>query len=361
MQLTPMSTNGPSALVEELLSAPPGRALLQARNSSKFWLPAVCEELLQRSQDLRHANARLALLAAELAVAVAERLSRRDLQLAAFAALGNSRRICGDLGGARSALDQGCKLLPGEGVSPALGIRLERFRAALAADEHDYPLAVSLYRRCLLCYRALGDPQSAGQVLISLGRCYSRMGKQRTAAKNLIRGLETIDPHKDLGVFLAGLLCLAVLLSEEGRGADAMLLLRDAKPLLGARVSPILASRVLWAEAKAAESIGRDGRAERGYKAALECFLGLDMQHEAAIVGVDLAAFYLARWRLEQSREVVKSLLPILETHGFLPEMFAANGIMAGVSSQKAAQAAALGELLTSLRSTLARFRSRRH
>jgi tetratricopeptide (TPR) repeat protein len=249
-------------LAAELLAGPPAaRAALLARPACLT--PAVCEALLGRSREAAAGEPGLALQAAELALAIAERLDdgacgptvAHGLRVRAWAHLAQARRLGDDLDGAEWALAvaeslaremAGLATAPGirgirgttclpetpafpgapqdadlAGIETAAGTlpfvpaewaELLVFKAGLFADRGDLGGAERLLGRAAELFHAGAEPQRAGRTLVQQGLIRADMGDREGGAELLRAGVDLLDPAAEPGLVAANLYRLAALL-----------------------------------------------------------------------------------------------------------------------------------------------------
>jgi|GEM_PF-1516739 len=268
-------------LAAELLADPPAaRAALLARLDSRqidggggpgarpagsgpaFLTPAVCEVLLDRSREAGATEPAVALQAADLALAIAERLDpeacgatvARGLRVRAWAHIAQARRLGDDLDGAEWALAVAEALASGLGcragsapaassassagtaisddaasaagspegragagtgalpLEPAEWAELLVFKAGLFADRGDLRGADRLLGRAAELFHAGADTQRAGRTLLQEGLIRAELGDRQRAAELLRAGVDLLDPAADPALVAANLYRLATLL-----------------------------------------------------------------------------------------------------------------------------------------------------
>ena len=154
---------------------PPARRLVMVRNDSRLHHWGLYDLLLEKSRIAAQTGAVQALGLAELALAVAERLDPEvygeervcDFKTTALAALGDARRLNGDLAGARLAFSQARihlemgtgDLLEKAGLLGGL--------VSLLCDLGEYEKAAHSLERAGALYRRMGDHHLDGTSLAS--------------------------------------------------------------------------------------------------------------------------------------------------------------------------------------------------
>jgi tetratricopeptide (TPR) repeat protein len=202
--------------------------------------PAVCEVLLDRSRDAAASEPAAALQAADLALAIAERLDpvacggtvARGLRVRAWAHLAQARRLGDDLDGAEWALAVAEALASGIGgraagggpglhagtgagavpLEPAEWAELLVFKAGLFADRGDLRGADRLLGRAAELFHAGAEPRRAGRTLVQEGLIRAELGDRERAAELLRAGVDLLDPAAEPALVAANLYRLATLL-----------------------------------------------------------------------------------------------------------------------------------------------------
>jgi tetratricopeptide (TPR) repeat protein len=272
--------------------------------------PAVCELLFERCRAAAATEPAVALQAAELALALAERLDAavcgatiaQGLRACAWAHLGDARRAGGDLDGAEWALavaealasgTAGPLLYPapheigetgetgetrepdeiggteaggtgeidstGENLEPLEWAQLLAFKAALRADRGDLGAADRLLERAADLYVVAGEPRRAGRALVQQGLIRVELGDRERAVVLLRAAVDLLDLASEPRL-LADTLCrLAALLCG---------LLEAASPPTAQTPAPsaLPVSPVSVLSIRCAEALQLLGRAQALYK-----------------------------------------------------------------------------------------------
>ena len=153
-----------------LESHPPARQLVMVRNDPRLHHWGLYDLLLEKSRDAVSRDSGAAMSLAEMALAVAERLSTEsygaerlaDFKTAALAALGDARRTAGDLAGARLAFSQAriqLEMGTGDLMEEA---NLLGTLTSLLCDLGEYGKAAGSLERAMALYHRLGDDRLDG-------------------------------------------------------------------------------------------------------------------------------------------------------------------------------------------------------
>ncbi|HYL06238.1 MAG TPA: hypothetical protein VE075_09365 [Thermoanaerobaculia bacterium] len=244
-------------LAADLLSSPPEERAAALLARPACITPAVCELLLGRSRDAAAVEPVLARQAAELALAIAERLDpwvcgptvAQGLRVRAWAHLAHARRLGDDLDGAEWALAVAESLaremagmprvdaapgMPGTAATPATAGDLDPggiettagplpfvpeewaellvFKAGLFADRGDFAGADRLLGRAAELFHAGGEPRQAGRTLVQQGLIRAGRGDREGGADLLRAGVDLLDPAAEPGLVAVTLYRLAALL-----------------------------------------------------------------------------------------------------------------------------------------------------
>ena len=154
-------------LLEILESHPPARRKILARNDRRFQNWGLYDCLIERTHAFLDREPAEAVEAAELALSVAQGLSPTtygrervyDFQTEALVALGQARRVAGDLEGAEAALDQAGAMLGLGSGDPLERAELESARAALLRDLGRLEEAEAAGRRAVVLSHRAGGPR----------------------------------------------------------------------------------------------------------------------------------------------------------------------------------------------------------
>ena len=245
---------------------------------------------------------------ANLALRIAARLGEsedprraRDLEALAHAALGNARRLLGELHGAGDAFAAAATLRSLGTGDPWVEAQILGFEAVLRRDQRRLDEALILLERALGLFRtpqaqsmaAVEEPLGAELALLVKAWCLYHAGFPE-AAPSL---LEEVDSRLDRSA--STLLTLALRNGfvwsaiARGRFEEA-----DARLETALRVASDLNHepsrlQLRWAEARIDLARGERGPAEHGLRAAAQGLTDLRWGVDAALVWFDLALLYL--------------------------------------------------------------------
>jgi tetratricopeptide (TPR) repeat protein len=319
-------------LWDELEHHPASRQQMLVRNSARFANAALCEVLLAKShaacfQDPQHA-ATLAQLATVVAERVGEGREASDiggLAARAWGTLGNARRVCGDHAAAERALATAEELLEDDPLPDSLDrARVLDWKASLRRDQGRFTESIQLLDRVIWIHRRTGQSHLQGRALAQKGLAFQVAGDLESAIDQLRRALEHLDPSEEPRQLLVAQHNLVYCLNETGRHREAFSLLFKTRPLYlehGGRLGLI---RLRYLEGKVAAGLGRKAQAAAAFQEVHEAFAQLELDYDAALVALDLAALYAAEGRSADVRRLAEQMLPIFSSRQIHREALAA-------------------------------------
>ncbi|HKV07054.1 MAG TPA: hypothetical protein VJ725_02880 [Thermoanaerobaculia bacterium] len=145
---------------------PQARRLVMIRNDRRLQTWGLFDLLLEKSRQIVEREPRTAVAYAELADTLASTLDPTaygslritDFRAAALIALGNARRLAGDLTGARVALQQARVHLEIGTGDPVEEVHLSHLLASLLCDLGEYEKAAQSLERASALARRFGEP-----------------------------------------------------------------------------------------------------------------------------------------------------------------------------------------------------------
>ena len=338
--------------------------------SRRFFSPAVCEALLDRSREIAAGEPGLALQAADLALAIAERLDAAacgdtvvdGLRIRAWGHLAQARRLGDDLDGAEWALAVAEGLAAGLGgpgertgadrealearsgqlepplqpprprrplrplrivaLEPSEWAELLVFKAGLFADRGDLAGADRLLEHAADLFRAAAQPQRAGRTLVQQGLIRAEVGDREGAAELLRAGVGLLDPASDPGLVAANLYRLATLLRAialeagvpvpDSRGVEALRLVGRARALYRGLGDFAAAAHLSRLQGQIEGALGRLEDAEGTLLAAAAALAEHGLGREAALAQIELALVLVRQGRAGEIRQLGNETWPLL-------------------------------------------------
>lgn len=290
----------------------------------RFRLYGLAEHLTREARNLGFLGGRRTVETAETAVLVAESLDPElyppglsaDAEALSWGALGNARRVRGELDAADRAL-----VIAGDRLERGAGDPLDRAEllsllGSLRIDQGRFEEATERLREAGAIYRREDWPRLEGKTLIKLSRCAVEAGRPDESVGLLEQAATRLDPREDSRLLALALHAKASCLADAGRTEEAAALLPEArKAYLQEFSEPRLRLRVHWLEAKIARGLGDAERAVRAFEAARRGFEEAEAPFESAIVTLELAGVHLEQGRVRDVRRLAGEMLGTFATY----------------------------------------------
>jgi tetratricopeptide (TPR) repeat protein len=311
-----------SDLIEELLPRPVAARQHHVRNVRRYWTPAVCRALLDRSQMIRFSDpfemARIALLG----VISAEHCTPADDQLLAEAwtQFASGLMVRGTLRAADKAFVKAGEFLPQGNIAAKLrwvecvaSLRLRQGRLREARQLIDD----------VLRYRAdCGEAHAYASGLCQSALIFSEAGDPVSALAETNRALELIDGAADPQLLLVARHNGARFLIEMGHARAAFATLHSTEALYQQAADPMMLLRQRWVYAQAAAAFGTakmDLLAEREFRSASDEAIARGLPYEAASILLELGVHLAVRRRYMLLPGIVDEIIPLFDAMGIGP------------------------------------------
>jgi tetratricopeptide (TPR) repeat protein len=321
-----------AALAEELLAAPEHSRRQLIRSESRFQTLKLCELLEDRSREVWFQEPARAIELARLAVAISERLDPghygprivEDARAQAWAYLGNAYRIASNLRQAEDALRIATEHHRRGDEDAFTEAQIASFTASLRNSQGRYEEAAVQLDRAIAIYRAGKDRHQEGKSLILKGMSFGYGGRFKEAVRLIRRGLARIDSDAEPWLLVSARHNLIWYLNESGSHQEALEALEKTRSLYFELGRPMHLVRLRWIEGKIAGDLGRFEEAESALLEARDGFIARDLALDAALVSLDLAAFYAKEGRLDAVKRLAVEMVPIFESRDVHGEALAA-------------------------------------
>jgi len=316
-----------------------------------------CETLIEQCRHLRYSDLEGMILAASLAVTLAERITASqgeseelaDLQARAWAELGNAHRVADDLVSAETAINRAVDRSR-QGTGDALLLaRLMDLTASLYTDQRRFEEARVLLDQVYQIYEHAGDVHAAARTLISKGVSANYSLQPEQAIGFLIAGIRQIDPARDPKLVLVALHGLLWCLVDTGRAVEAQALLDGVEDLYKAHGEHFDHLKRIWLDARIAAHLGHDERAERSFRQVHEGYIAADLAYDAALVSLDLAALWLRQGRTLEIKALIDEMIAIFRARSIQREALGALLMLKKAFETDQATAALLRTVTTEL------------
>jgi transcriptional regulator with XRE-family HTH domain len=302
------------------------RVLVEVGKDYRSWALAVrlCDESEKAAAD----DAGRAVELASLAVRAAERAPgeegwRRRLQGYAWAFLGNSRRVAGDLSAAHQAFDRFLQYWgPPEPTNPGLlpEWRVLDLEASLRREQRQWNHAFRLHDQA----QTTAPPEELGRILVKRAMTLEQSGDHERAIATLTKAAPHVDIQRNPRLGFALYSNLALNLCRLERFTAAEKVLPNARRLAAQLGNALDLLRLRWPEALTAAGLGRRAEAIEAFSYARAGFLDRDMAYDAALATLELAVLYLEDGRSPEVKMLARQMEPIFRAQGVHREALAA-------------------------------------
>jgi tetratricopeptide (TPR) repeat protein len=320
------------ALLAELDLQSPKMQERRIQSHPRFWNAELCDALIQRSHEARFTNPEVMRQKAHLAVLVAESLTEDLLERGevaehrarAWAALGNSLRVSGDLNGAEGALlTAQSHLKNGNRQRPFYAHLLSQL-ASLRMDQRRFEDSLALIHQAVQIWRDLGNDRELARGLIKQAIMTGESGKPRAAVHILMEAGRLVDSQAEPKLALILMHSIIRFYVDGGQSEVALRLHLEARPLYAQESDPLIRIKEQWLEGQILSAERHLEPAEKQLSQARQGYLTLGNRYEAAIVSLDLAAVLAKLGRFGEMRTLARETLREMESRGVRREAIAA-------------------------------------
>jgi tetratricopeptide (TPR) repeat protein len=192
-------------LLRDLESHPFDRQKILIENSGRFQSWALCELLLETSNNRVYQQVESARHLAQLGIALVDRLrtatpaygeSRlNDLEARAWSTLANSQRVQSDYAAADESFATAARLLRNGTGDPLEAARTMLLKASLCGSQHRFQEALALLDRVVAISRKGGDWDLCSKALITKGFLHGLANDPEPAIRLLTEGIKLVDAN----------------------------------------------------------------------------------------------------------------------------------------------------------------------
>jgi len=291
----------------------PEERLLLVEDSRKFRSWALCERVAAASIEAAGDDPKEALQLAELAVRIAELCPgpepwRWRLEGYARIHLANSRKVSGNMPGAREAMTRGKKLWqagapadPGL-LNEALVLQIE---ANLLRASRRFDDAMKLIEEAFRVDRSEIRPS----LLYTKARILEGLDDLQGSAAALNEAASLVDAKREPRLALGIRFHLLVNLCLDDRAGEAQPRLREVRLIAERRGQQLDLTRVLWLEGVVAAGLGQNAEAEANLEQVRRELETHRIAYDCALVTMELAVVLLAENRTEEVRSLAADLV----------------------------------------------------
>jgi len=297
-----------------------------ALSDPRYHSLAIVRLLLARCSDLTTADPSTAIKSGTMAVVIADRLETsrygtsqvEEVRARAWALVGNSLRILGDLGAAAVALRTAAEHLVSAGGDPLLESEILSFAASLCDSEGRPAAALPWIDRILRNYRDAGDRRLQGRALFLKGLLLGNAGRYRQGISSISKGMALVSWEDEPALLLSAKHNQTSFLAAGGKLRKAQDLLNDNRRLYIELGAPTYLLRLRWLDGFLARQRGDFKASENLFWMARDGFLEQGLELDAALVMLEIAEGYAAQRRGASAKSLAAEVIPVLESCGSL-------------------------------------------
>lgn len=292
----------------------------------------LCEALLEKSRELRHASRTEMLQMANLARFAADRLDasiygkeqRTDMQARAWAELANAWRVNEDLSQAEAAMACSLELRALGTGDPLLYARIADLDASLLCDQRRFKEAFRMLDIALAIHRRHSEPHEVGRVTVLKGLYTGYAGRPEEGLQLLVQGLTLIDRARDARLVFQTLHNILLFQVELGEYERAHAQLQRMRPLYAAHAVWLDVAKLHGIEGEIAAGLGDLVTAEATFQQVRQDLNDAGLGYQAALISLDLAGVWLRQGRTAEVRSLAVELIASFRALGVEREALSA-------------------------------------
>jgi len=260
-----------------------------------------------------------------LAVAGLAPADLADLLVRLRAERANALRVAGELQAA-DAHFAGLIADPllGQVADGRLRAHLLSLEASLRQDQRRFGEAARLLGQAERRYRRLGDVEGIAKTLMKRAIVARLQGTPETTVELLRQAAAELRPQGFPRLDLSIQHNLALALCDLREHAAAAEIVEENRPRYLAAGDPEAEGLLAWIEGRIAWGLGNDERAEQRLLQARNGYVTRRQGYSAALVTLELAAFYLDRGRPREVKPLAEQMVPIFHAQDVHRELIAA-------------------------------------
>ncbi len=307
----------------ELEPMSPQVRFVAVESDRRFHTYGLYERLLEAASWYRRIEPAEAVDILRLAIVVAEQLDSttlgeariNDFRSAAWAALGNARRIADDFEGARRAFNEAWRLLESGTGDPLEEVRLISLEASYMKDIGEFELAESSLEAALQICRRIADPHQQGRVLVQMGEIIGHIDPDR-GIRHIQNALALIEAAKEPRLEICAQHALAWFLNDGGQPEEALVVLERSRPLYRRFRDDLTQLRLHWLEARISYRLGEYVEAESIFGQLWDEFRARNLNQEVVLVTIDLAQVLAAKGETARAAQLAAECHSIMKNWG---------------------------------------------
>lgn len=309
----------------ELSILPAEEQVRRVGTDRRFAHPDLIRQWIDGSRIVRFDNpekvlhlAHLACLAAESCTAEdmgsPERLA--DLRAQGWRQYGNALRVQGRLRESEASFARAQRYCQEGTGDPPVKAKLFTQMVSLRIFQRRFEEAVQLADEAGRIYKEIGQTAAWASTMVQKAVACIYAGDPETAARTLNRAIPAIDPAGDPHLLLAACHNLVRCYIDMDRPEQALSIYFDARDLYREFNDSLILLRAGWQEGQLLRDLGYLQAAEASLVLARNGFVEQQLQYEAALVSLDLAAVYVRSSEAEKLKEIVATTVPIFRALG---------------------------------------------
>lgn len=310
------------ALLAELMARRETERRALVRDDPRFHSWVLAARLLEESRALSFDRPRHGERLTRLAVDVLHRLDPevygerliRDLEGRAWAVLGNSLRLAGDLDGSDRAFDLGARCLA-ESFDPLERADFLGMLGALRRDQRRFDEALEALDQAHDLYEQIREKRRIPRVLTKKGFLWLERAEPEKALELLLEARRCLVPGEDFRTELAVHHNLCWCYVELERYTKARKLFKENKALYARADDSWTRVRARWLEGNLEAGTGDEARAEELLAQVRDSFTASGQEYESALVSLDLAVLYARQRRFGELRHLAAEMASVFTAH----------------------------------------------
>lgn len=305
-----------------LQNQPPERRLFIIKNIDGYRTWGMYERVVEQTKSIVVRNDPLqAVDLAHLALTITELLDTEaygrericDFQAGAYTALGNAKRIIGDFEGAEAALRAAKELLERGTGDPCEKAHLVSIESSLRADLGYLEDATEVLDEGIKHARSIKDRQLEGRLVLKQSSFIGVVDPAR-GLELAEKGISLLEPQKDPYLDLVGRHLLALWTNKLGDPEEATAILATYRYMYDRFTDAFWTGRLLHLEANIAWTEGDLRKAEGFFRELVALYAVNNFEFDLVLASLDLAEVLVSQAQVEESRQIVSHLYPILES-----------------------------------------------
>lgn len=309
----------------ELSALPADEQVRRVGSDRRFANPDLIRQWIDGSRMVRFDNpekvlhlAHLACLAAESCTAEdtgsPERLA--DLRAQGWRQYGNALRVQGRLRESEASFARAQRYCQEGTGDPPVRAKLFTQMVSLRIFQRRFEEAVQLADDAGRIYKEIGHVDAWASSMVQKAVACIYAGDPETAVRTLNRAIPKIDPAGDPHLLLAACHNLVRCYIDLDRPEQALSIYFEARDLYREFNDSLILLRAGWQEGQLLRDLGHLQAAEASLVLARAGFAERQLQYEAALVSLDLAAVYVRSGNAEKLKEIVATTVPIFRALG---------------------------------------------